>query len=99
MSIVPSSLTVAILPIWGRDRLCSGSRQWPIWKAGVLPASFPALHNPRIYTELHELSRLTAWHVPCDSNVADGPNPFARQQRDIAMHTPLGAVASRPFAR
>src|SRR3977135_3801571 len=42
----------------------------------------------------------TAWHGACDSATADGSEPsVARQQKDIAMHTSIGAVAKRPFAR
>jgi urea transport system substrate-binding protein len=41
-----------------------------------------------------------AWHGACDSVAADGPEPsVARQQKDIAMHTSIGAVAKRPFGR
>src|SRR5262249_28947455 len=41
-----------------------------------------------------------AWHAACDSAVANGFEPFAaRQQKDIAMHTSIGAVAERPFTR
>src|SRR5499427_7584771 len=41
-----------------------------------------------------------AWHAACDSAVASGFEPFAaRQQKDIAMHTSIGAVAKRPSAR
>jgi urea transport system substrate-binding protein len=41
-----------------------------------------------------------AWHVACDSALANGFEPFAaRQQKDIAMHTSIGAVAERPFTR
>src|SRR6516164_1815434 len=44
--------------------------------------------------------RYSAWHAACDSAVANGFEPFAaRQQKDIAMHTSIGAVAERPFAR
>jgi hypothetical protein len=39
-----------------------------------------------------------AWHAACDSGTADGSEPsVARQQKDIAMHTSIGAVAKRPF--
>src|SRR6266404_5461368 len=41
-----------------------------------------------------------AWHAACDSALANGFEPFAaRQQKDIAMHTSIGAVAERPFTR
>src|SRR6187549_3314496 len=41
-----------------------------------------------------------AWHAACDSAAADGLEPsVARQQKDIAMHTSIGAVAKRPFGR
>src|SRR6516165_8671090 len=41
-----------------------------------------------------------AWHAACDSALASGFEPFAaRQQKDIAMHTSIGAVAERPFTR
>ena len=41
-----------------------------------------------------------AWHAACDSTLANGFEPFAaRQQKDIAMHTSIGAVAERPFTR
>jgi urea transport system substrate-binding protein len=41
-----------------------------------------------------------AWHAACDSALASGFEPFAaRQQKDIAMYTSIGAVAERPFTR
>src|SRR5439155_15835783 len=41
-----------------------------------------------------------AWHAACDSPMASGFRLLAaRQQKDIAMHTSIGAVARRPFAR
>src|SRR5258708_36919775 len=41
-----------------------------------------------------------AWHAACDSAFANGFEPFAaRQQKDIAMHISIGAVAERPFTR
>src|ERR1700751_5277612 len=41
-----------------------------------------------------------AWHDAYDSALASGFEPFAaRQQKDIAMHTSIGAVAERPFTR
>src|SRR5262245_914435 len=41
-----------------------------------------------------------AWHGACDSVAADGSEPsVARQQKDIAVHTSIGAVAKRPFGR
>src|SRR6266436_1384054 len=43
---------------------------------------------------------LRAWHAACDSALANGFQPSAaRQQKDIAMHRSIGAVATRPFAR
>src|SRR5262249_18117680 len=45
-------------------------------------------------------ARFRLWHAACDSTGANGREPFAaRQQKDIAMHTSPGAVATRPLAR
>src|SRR3977135_2167446 len=42
----------------------------------------------------------TAWHGACDSATADGSEPsVARQQKDIAMQTSIGAGARRPSPR
>src|SRR5262247_197511 len=59
-----------------------------------------ALYSPDQRCGATVYALVTAWHAVCDSHPCERFRPFtARQQKDIAMHTAIGAVAKRPLAR
>src|SRR5499426_3731921 len=59
-----------------------------------------ALYSPDQRCGATVYALVTAWHAVCDSHPCERFRPFtARQQKDIAMHTSIGAVAQRPLAR
>src|SRR5499427_6248521 len=66
-------------------------------------ASGPAGWRPKPANQHAEATAyrpVSAWHAACDSAAVNGFRSFLRvKQKDIAMHTPSGAVAERPLAR